>query len=204
MWGRDKGQPGWAYLRHPCHPASIMVRQGLPRIHITPLTGSSLRSLCCTWHVTLPGPSPFAPLSLTAERVRRQEVGGLHQHHPTLPSTLSTPRTPCLLCLQLKEYDGKKLVACTKEGLKFEDETPEERQAREAEAASFQPLCSLIKDILGDKVEKVRERVKEWQALIPGDKMEKAFSRCPQRASRCLLPLLPDVAPAFSCPSDYT
>uniref|UniRef100_A0A7S3QLF5 Histidine kinase/HSP90-like ATPase domain-containing protein n=1 Tax=Dunaliella tertiolecta TaxID=3047 RepID=A0A7S3QLF5_DUNTE len=55
---------------------------------------------------------------------------------------------------QLKEYDGKKLVCCTKEGLKFE-ETEEEKKEREEKASSFEPLCRIIKDILGDKVEKV-------------------------------------------------
>jgi len=55
---------------------------------------------------------------------------------------------------QLKEYDGKKLVCCTKEGLKF-DETEEEKKQKEELASSFEPLCRVIKDILGDKVEKV-------------------------------------------------
>jgi molecular chaperone HtpG len=55
---------------------------------------------------------------------------------------------------QLKEYDGKKLVCCTKEGLKFED-TEEEKKRKEELASSFEPLCRLMKDILGDKVEKV-------------------------------------------------
>lgn len=55
---------------------------------------------------------------------------------------------------QLKEYDGKKLVSVTKEGLKF-DETDEEKTKREETVKSYEPLCRLIKDILGDKVEKV-------------------------------------------------
>lgn len=55
---------------------------------------------------------------------------------------------------QLKEYDGKKLVCCTKEGLKLE-ETEEEKKKREETASAFEPLCKLMKDILGDKVEKV-------------------------------------------------
>ncbi|CAN1180689.1 Heat shock protein 83 [Linum perenne] len=56
---------------------------------------------------------------------------------------------------QLKEYDGKKLVSATKEGLKLEDETEEEKLSKEAKKQSFEELCKTIKDILGDKVEKV-------------------------------------------------
>ena len=55
---------------------------------------------------------------------------------------------------QMKEYDGKKLVSCTKEGLDL-DETEEEKKAQEEEKARFEPLCKLMKDVLGDKVEKV-------------------------------------------------
>ncbi|KAL8544098.1 hypothetical protein ACS0TY_004585 [Phlomoides rotata] len=56
---------------------------------------------------------------------------------------------------QLKEYDGKKLVSATKEGLKLDDETEEEKKKREEKKKSFESLCQVIKDILGDKVEKV-------------------------------------------------
>eukprot|EP01023_Acetabularia_acetabulum_P042256 TRINITY_DN4160_c0_g1_i1.p1 TRINITY_DN4160_c0_g1~~TRINITY_DN4160_c0_g1_i1.p1 ORF type:complete len:707 (+),score=180.71 TRINITY_DN4160_c0_g1_i1:159-2279(+) len=55
---------------------------------------------------------------------------------------------------QLKEYDGKKLVCVTKEGLQLED-TEEEKKKMEETKAQFEPLCKLIKEILGDKVEKV-------------------------------------------------
>lgn len=55
---------------------------------------------------------------------------------------------------QLKEYDGKKLVSVTKEGLKLED-SEEEKKKREEKKASFESLCKLMKEILGDKVEKV-------------------------------------------------
>merc|ERR1712157_394204 len=48
---------------------------------------------------------------------------------------------------QLKEFDGHKLVSCTKEGLTL-DETEEKK-------SQFEALCRVIKDILGDKVEKV-------------------------------------------------
>ncbi|EFC49875.1 predicted protein [Naegleria gruberi] len=55
---------------------------------------------------------------------------------------------------QLKEFDGKKLVCVTKEGLKL-PETEEEKKKKEELKASFEALCKLMKDILGDKVEKV-------------------------------------------------
>ncbi|KAH7281156.1 hypothetical protein KP509_36G033300 [Ceratopteris richardii] len=55
---------------------------------------------------------------------------------------------------QLKEFDGKKLVSATKEGLKLED-TEEEKKKKEELKSKFEPLCKVMKDILGDKVEKV-------------------------------------------------
>jgi molecular chaperone HtpG len=55
---------------------------------------------------------------------------------------------------QLKEYDGKKLKNCTKEGLELDD-TEEEKKKFEEQKASYEGLCKLIKEILGDKVEKV-------------------------------------------------
>lgn len=55
---------------------------------------------------------------------------------------------------QMKEYDGKKLVSATKEGLKLEEDE-EEKKRREEKKKSFENLCKTIKEILGDKVEKV-------------------------------------------------
>lgn len=55
---------------------------------------------------------------------------------------------------QLKEYDGKKLVCVTKEGLELpEDE--EEKKRQEELKAQFEDLCKVIKEILDKKVEKV-------------------------------------------------
>jgi len=55
---------------------------------------------------------------------------------------------------QLKEYDGKKLVSVTKEGLELpEDE--EEKKAYEEDKAKFEGLCKVMKDVLGTMVEKV-------------------------------------------------
>jgi molecular chaperone HtpG len=55
---------------------------------------------------------------------------------------------------QLKEFEGKKLVCITKEGLKL-DETEDEKKKFEEQKAQFENLCKVMKEILGDKVEKV-------------------------------------------------
>merc|ERR1711985_38457 len=54
---------------------------------------------------------------------------------------------------QLKEFDGKKLKSTTKEGLDIEDE--DEKKKMEEFKAGFEPLSKLMKEVLGDKVEKV-------------------------------------------------
>jgi len=55
---------------------------------------------------------------------------------------------------QLKEYEGKKLVCATKEGLKM-NETEDEKKSFEEQKAATEGLCKLIKEVLDDKVEKV-------------------------------------------------
>jgi molecular chaperone HtpG len=55
---------------------------------------------------------------------------------------------------QVKDYEDKKLVCLTKEGVKFE-ETEEEKKKKEEEKAAFEKLLKQLKEILGDKVEKV-------------------------------------------------
>jgi molecular chaperone HtpG len=49
---------------------------------------------------------------------------------------------------QLKEFDGKKFVCVTKEGLKLDEISEDEKKQSEE-------LCKVIKDVLGEKVEKV-------------------------------------------------
>jgi molecular chaperone HtpG len=55
---------------------------------------------------------------------------------------------------QLKEFDGKKFVCITKEGLDLGD-SEEEKKKKEEQRAAFEGLCKTVKEILGDKVEKV-------------------------------------------------
>merc|ERR1712157_47759 len=55
---------------------------------------------------------------------------------------------------QLREYDGKKLQCVTKEGLDL-GLTEDEKKKQEDEKAAFEGLCKKMKEILGDKVEKV-------------------------------------------------
>jgi len=55
---------------------------------------------------------------------------------------------------QLKEYNEKKLVCVTKDNLQLEM-TEDEKKKREEEKAAFEDLCKKMKEILGDKVEKV-------------------------------------------------
>jgi molecular chaperone HtpG len=56
---------------------------------------------------------------------------------------------------QLKEYDGKKLLCATKEGLNLDD-SEDEKKAFEEEKAKTEGLCKLMKEVLDDKVEKVQ------------------------------------------------
>lgn len=72
---------------------------------------------------------------------------------------------------QLKDFDGLKLKNCSKEGLDL-DETEEEKKKAEEQKASYEGLCKLIKEVLGDKVEKVQvgHRLTESPcALVTGE-----------------------------------
>ncbi|KAI8325299.1 putative heat shock protein 80 [Martensiomyces pterosporus] len=55
---------------------------------------------------------------------------------------------------QLREYEGKELKSVTKEGLELED-SEEDKQKLEEQKKDLEPLCAQVKEILGDKVEKV-------------------------------------------------
>merc|ERR1739838_1026781 len=55
---------------------------------------------------------------------------------------------------QLKEFDGKKLLSPTKEGLDLADDEEEKKKFDEAKEKT-EGLCKLMKEVLDDKVEKV-------------------------------------------------
>jgi len=55
---------------------------------------------------------------------------------------------------QLKEFEGKKLLSATKEGLAIEEDEDEKKAFEEAKAKT-EGLCKLMKEVLDDKVEKV-------------------------------------------------
>lgn len=56
---------------------------------------------------------------------------------------------------QLKDFDGKKFICVTKDNLEI-DETEEEKKAAEEQKQANEQLCKVIKEALGDKVEKVQ------------------------------------------------
>jgi len=56
---------------------------------------------------------------------------------------------------QLKEFDGHKLVSVTKEGLELPEDEDEKAKKEETKKA-HEKICEVIKNILGDKVEKVQ------------------------------------------------
>merc|ERR1712166_530838 len=67
---------------------------------------------------------------------------------------------------QLKDFDEEKLKNCSKEGLDIEDE--DDKKKLEEQKAAFEGLCTLVKEVLGDKVEKVLvgSRMSESQCVL--------------------------------------
>jgi molecular chaperone HtpG len=68
---------------------------------------------------------------------------------------------------QLKEYDGKKLVCATKEGINLLG-GDEENKKKDEEKEKFEEMCKTVKEILGDKVEKVvvSERLSDSPCIL--------------------------------------
>ncbi|CAL8082410.1 unnamed protein product [Calicophoron daubneyi] len=84
------------------------------------------------------GNSPFA------ERLRRDGFEVLYMLDPIDEYAVT----------QLREYDGKKLVCVTKEGLQVPEDEESKKRFEELKA-EYEPLCKQIQEILGKQVEKV-------------------------------------------------
>ena len=68
--------------------------------------------------------------------------------------------------MQLKEFNDKLLVCVSKEDLELE-ETDKEKKVREEDAMQFNKLCMIVKDALGDMVEKVvSNRISNLPCLV--------------------------------------
>merc|ERR1712070_56383 len=86
-------------------------------------------------------------------------VGRMDDNQPgiyyiTGESHQAVKTSPFLEKLKKKEFDGKKLLSATKEGLDLADDEDEKKAFEEAKEKT-EPLCKLMKEVLGDKVEKV-------------------------------------------------
>merc|ERR1719158_2223903 len=68
---------------------------------------------------------------------------------------------------QLKEFDGKKLICATKEGMKLDEDEDDKKKFEEAKAAN-EGLCKLVKEVLEEKVEKVivSNRIEESPCVL--------------------------------------
>merc|ERR1719364_196124 len=75
-------------------------------------------------------------------------------YYVTGESKRAVETSPFLEKLKKKEYEGKKLLSATKEGLKMEETEEEKKELEEAKAAT-EGLCKLMKEVLDDKVDKV-------------------------------------------------
>merc|ERR1711865_981192 len=112
-------------------------------------------------------------LGIHEDSTNRAKVAELMRYHTTGESIAAVSSSPFIETLrkkglevlymvdpvdeyavqQLKEFDGKKLKSVTKEGLDIEDE--DEKKKLEELKAEFEPLTKFMKEVLGDKVEKV-------------------------------------------------
>ena len=114
--------------------------------HIYYITGESLKAVKT---------SPFL------ERLKKKDIEVIFMTEPIDEYMIQA----------IREYDGKDLVSCTKEGLEF-DITEEEKKAQEDLQKEWEPICNKIKNTLGDKVMNVKlsERLSDNPCVLVTDK----------------------------------
>merc|ERR1712056_18902 len=101
------------------------------------------------WHTSKSGDEQIS----FKEYIDRMKEGQNDIYYITGESIAAVSSSPFLENLRKKDLDGKKLKSTTKEGLDIEDE--DEKKKLEEQKAEFEPLTKLMKEVLGDKVEKV-------------------------------------------------
>merc|ERR1719502_1239966 len=92
-------------------------------------------------------------LGIHEDSTNRNKIAKLLRYHSTKSGEDMTSLDEYAV-QQLKEYEGKKLICATKEGLQL-GETDDEKKAFEEAKAATEGLCKLMKEVLDDKVEKV-------------------------------------------------
>lgn len=120
------------------------MKEGQKKIYY--LTGESLKAVKS---------SPFI------EKLRKRGLEVLYMVDPMDEYMLQTVR----------DYDGKDLVSCSKEGLDL-DMTEEEKKTAEELQKEWEPVCNKIKNILGDKVTSVKlsERLADNPCVLVTDR----------------------------------
>merc|ERR1712050_751713 len=88
------------------------------------------------------------------EYVARMKEGQKDIFFITGESKQAVTASPFIEGLKKKGYEEKKLRNCSKEGLDLEDDEDSKKKLEEQKAA-FEGLCTIMKEVLGDKVEKV-------------------------------------------------
>lgn len=120
------------------------MKEGQTKIYY--ITGESIKAVKS---------SPFI------EKLRKRGLEVLYMTDPIDEYMLQTVR----------DYDGKEMVCCSKEGLEFE-QTDEEKKAFEDLKTSWDPVCAKIKAALEDKVTSVKlsERLADNPCVLVTDK----------------------------------
>lgn len=120
------------------------MKEGQTKIYY--ITGESLKAVKC---------SPFI------EKLRKKGIEVIYMVDPMDEYMVQT----------MREYDGKELVCCSKEGLEL-GQTDDEKKALEDLQKEWEPVCNKIKNVLDTKVSSVKlsERLSDNPCVLVTDK----------------------------------